>query len=83
MLFVLVGAVAGVYVVARPYTVLALAPVVLFCAAGAMFAGIVAHHHPRTITIEALGAIASPQIAFIVVSLRTYLRAISRFRLLP
>jgi hypothetical protein len=77
MLFALMGAIAGAYVATRPYTIFALAPVVLFCAAGAMVTGMVAHHHPGTITIEVLGAIASPQIAFVAVSLRAYLKATS------
>jgi hypothetical protein len=82
MLFVLVGAAAGAYLTSRSYTVFALFPVVVFCAAGAMLTGIVASNDPGIIAIEVLGAIASPQIAFVVASLRAYLRATSRLRFL-
>jgi hypothetical protein len=82
MLFVLVGAAAGAYLTTRSYTVFALFPVVVFCAAGAMLTGIAASSDPRIIAVEVLGAIASPQIAFVVVSLRTYLRATSPLPLL-
>jgi hypothetical protein len=82
MLFVLVGAAAGAYLTTRSYTVFALFPVVVLAAAGALLIGIVSRTHPRVIAIEVLGAIALPQIAFVVASLRAYLRATSRLQLL-
>jgi hypothetical protein len=77
MLFVLVGAIGGAYVATRPHTIFALASVVLFCAVGAILTGIVAHHGPLTIAIEALGAVTAPQVAFVAVSLGVYLKATS------
>jgi hypothetical protein len=82
MLFVLVGVAAGAYLTARSYTVFALFPVVVFCAAGATLNGIATRNDPRVIAIEVLGTIALPQIAFVVASLRTYLRATSPLRML-
>ena len=82
MLFVLTGAAAGAYLTTRSYTVFALFPVVVFCAAGAILTAIAAGNDPRIIAVEVLGAIASPQIAFVVVSLRDCLRATNRLRFL-
>jgi hypothetical protein len=82
MLFVVVGAVAGAYLTTRPYTVFALAPVVVCSGAGAMLTGIAVSNDPRIIAVEVLAAIALPQIAFAIASLRAYLRATSSLRML-
>lgn len=82
MFFLLVGAAVGAHLTTRFYTVFALFPMVVFFAAGAMLTGIVSRNDPKIIAVEVLGAIALPQIAFIIVSVGAYLRATSRLRLL-
>jgi hypothetical protein len=77
MFFVLFGAAAGAYLALRRYRVFVLAPAVVFFAAGALVAGIVAGHDPRTIAVEVIGATASTQLGFVAVSLTVYLRATS------
>jgi hypothetical protein len=52
MFFVLFGAAAGAYLALRRYRVFVLAPAVVFFAAGALVAGIVPGHDPRTIAVE-------------------------------
>jgi hypothetical protein len=81
MLFVLFGVPIGALVALHRYPVFSLAPVVALFAAGAIVTGIATGHDPRTIGIEALGAIASPQLAYIAASFTVYLILFSR--LLP
>jgi hypothetical protein len=81
MLVVFVSAAAGAFLALRRYPAFALAPVVAFFAAGAMVAGFASGHDPRIIAIEVLGAVASPQLAYIAASLTAYL--VRSSRLLP
>ena len=81
MLFVLFGVPIGALVALHRYPAFSLAPVVAFFAAGAIVTGIATGHDLRTIGIEALGAIASPQLAYIAASFTVYLILFSR--LLP
>ena len=81
MLFVIFGAAVGVFVALRRYPVFFLAPIVALFAAGAMVTGFASGHDPRIIGIEVLGAVASPQFAYIATSLTAFLLRSSR--LLP
>jgi hypothetical protein len=81
MLFVIFGVPVGALVALHRYPVFSLAPVVALFAAGAIVTGIATGHDPRTIGIEALGAVASTQLAYIATSLTVYL--ILSSRLLP
>ena len=81
MLFVIFGVPVGALVALQRFPVFSLAPVVALFAAGAIVTGIATGHDPRAIVIEVLGAIASPQLAYLTASLTVYL--ILSSRLLP
>jgi hypothetical protein len=81
VLFVILGVPVGAFLALHRYPVFSLAPVVALFAAGAVATGIVTGHDPRIIGIEALGAAASPQLAYVAASLTFYL--ILSSRLLP
>jgi hypothetical protein len=81
MFFVIVGAAAGVFLALRRYPVFSLIPLVAFFAAGAIVTGIEAGHDPRTIGVEILGSVISPQLAYLAASVTAYLIRFSR--LLP
>ena len=81
MFFVIVGAAAGVFLALRRYPVFSLVPVVAIFAAGAMVTGIAAGYDPRTIGLEILGSVTSPQLAYLAASVTAYLIRFSR--LLP
>jgi hypothetical protein len=82
MMLVIFGAAVGAFIALRRYTVFALAPVIILFAAGAMMSGIATGHDPGTIGVEVLGAVASPQVGYVAVSIAAHLRAISSLRLL-
>jgi hypothetical protein len=79
VLFVIFGVPIGALVASLRYPVFSLAPVVALFAAGALVTGIATGHDPRAIGIEVLGAIASPQLAYVATSLTIYLILSSRF----
>jgi hypothetical protein len=81
MLFVILGVPVGAFLALHRYPVFSLAPVVALFAAGAIVTGIATGNDPRTIGIEALAAVASPQLAYVAASLTVYL--ILSSRLLP
>jgi hypothetical protein len=81
MFFVIVGAAAGVFLALRRYPVFSLVPVVAIFVAGAIVTGIAAGYDPRTIGIEILGSVVSPQLTYIAASVAAYLIRFSR--LLP
>jgi hypothetical protein len=81
MLFVIFGVPVGALVALQRYPVFSLAPVVALFAAGAIVTGIATGQDPRAIVIEVMGAIASPQLAYVTASLTVYL--ILSSRLLP
>jgi hypothetical protein len=73
MFFVIVGAAAGVFLALRRYPVFSLVPVVAIFVAGAIATGIAAGYGPRTIGIEILGSVVSPQLTYIAASVAAYL----------
>jgi len=83
MIFVIFGAAAGAVLALRRYTVFALVPVVVIFAAAAMVTGVAAGHDPGIIAVEVLGAVVSPQVGFVAVSVAAgYLRATRSSKLL-
>jgi hypothetical protein len=81
MLFVIFGAAAGAVLALRRYTVFALVPVSVLFAAAAIVTG--SGHDPRTIVVEILGAVASPQFGYLAASsAAAYLRATRSSKLL-
>ena len=69
MVFVALGAVAGLLLAVRRYPFFLLAPIVGFLAVGALLFGIIHGSHPGTIGLEVLGSVAAPQLVYLAVNL--------------
>ena len=68
------GAVAGIILELGRFKILALLPVIVIVAAGAIANGLATGLEPRIIAFGVLVAVASPQIGYLVSSFAEYLR---------
>src|SRR5262249_6092041 len=69
MVFVAVGAVAGLVLAVRRYPFFLLVPIIGFLAVCAMLFRIIHRRHPGTIGVEVLGSVAVPQLVYLALSL--------------